>query len=297
MEGATVSVTNLAPPLFSPSTDGLGSYAIGNVPAFTTLDVSTVYADPDSPVFVPPSLATTRSRYSVGEGPTETLDLDAVRFTWLAQTAFECGIFASVQDATGESTGSINPYWLQRSTLVGTLKDEAGSPRSGIQKEDITVWLGGFANSDGNPADSDAYPATLCFLDDPGDGRLIGTSSTTSTSTGAFVMFRLRDDVFGVGFGEAEIDVAGFAPSTLNLITSGNIGVADVWEDPNAPVDAGAPIDVDFETDVYPIFTNYGCVGCHSAGGVGDVDLGGYPADFSGAPEEAYDNLVGPGAD
>jgi hypothetical protein len=87
----------------------------------------------------------------------------------------------------------------------------------------------------------------------------------------------------------------GFIEKSVTLASSGNIGVTTLYLGDDVP--PPPLVARDFEVDILPIFSNYGCVGCHYAGGNGAVDRGGYLADFAGTPQDVYDNLVGPGLD
>lgn len=283
--GVTVLVTNVDELPMDGPTEADGAYTVGDIPPGTLLDIELDYPQ-DDPVFVPASLRTRMGIRVDNETPV-TFDTQVVPYGWMAKVAYECGLFASLEEAIGN--GAVNTYFTQRSTVFGQLVDSDGHGVATVSRQAIQVEIGGKANSHDNMvADDDPNRAFVCFLDeDPDTGTYVGTTEDFSTETGRFVMFRARN-ADGLGQGQAIVRVSGFDDAAVNLKSTGNIGVVELLRNDD-------PIPRDFAIDVYPIFTSHTCVGCHSNGGPDSAVNSGFQADWSLSPREVWDNLVGPG--
>jgi hypothetical protein len=275
--GVTVRVTNTTPALSSKSSSS-GVYMISGLPLSAAIDIeldlTQMVPAVDGSVNVLPSISTRLSTQLTSQAA-QTLDLPIVTYAWMAQVAYQCGIF-STPAAAEMSMGATNSYFLKRSTIFGKLVDATGTPKSGVAKTAITVNIDGWENKDPNPNDSDAQPTKVCFLDAGSSGTYIGTSSTMSLGTGVFAVFRVRDPdspdagTFGLGNGIARVQATGFVSQTVNLPASGNIGVVTLptGQDPTPS----------FQNDVFPIFRALQCSSCHAPGsatadaGVGYAD-------------------------
>jgi hypothetical protein len=295
LNGVTVAVTSLRDYVASERSANFGEYLIPNLPLGSVFDLQ-LELPQEEPVRVPLSVST-RVLLPLVTAPGEhEVDLPLVRFSWLAQTAADCGIFPDLNHALYDNADAsaqiINPYFVGRSTIVGFVRDEDGNPLSGVERSDITVTLDGYVNThDGAPDET-----FVCFLDgaSPGsDGRLVGTTSSTSTEAGGFVVFRVRDPITA-GAGVAEVEVEGVGAATVVLDT-GNIGVVQ-FEGGGIEVDPRpeAPL---FERDIYPLFAQLACVTCHAEGKLG-YELApardGYRADWSTSADEVYEALLAP---
>jgi hypothetical protein len=226
-----------------------------------------------------------------------SLDLPVVQFKWLAQVAVQCGIFTSLDKALFQAgTKNINNYFTKRATIVGQVLENKTTPAK-LNRVDISVEINGFVNHFQNPADTDPFPATLCFLEpDPSTGEYRGVNAP-QTSSGLFVMFRASNDV-NTGSGTGKVEIPGFPPGDLD-VSSGTIGFVHIQRD----VGEGLPARrLTFERDVYPFFAKKTCSSdCHRPGGAGyemaperQGPNGTYRADWSASVEAVYDNLTKP---
>ncbi|MEM7152756.1 MAG: carboxypeptidase-like regulatory domain-containing protein [Myxococcota bacterium] len=284
MAEATVRVTNVSDlPIFGP-TEADGAYSLTGLIPGSLLDVELLLPQ-DDPVFVPAAISS-RQTYSVPNQSPTPLDLQVVPYNWMAQVAFECGIFDSLDDAIG--VGAVNTYFIQRSTIFGQLVDENGDGVPTVSRAAISAELNGWANFQDNLLDVDTEPAQVCFLEeDAASGTYVGTDETFSNESGRFVVFRVRNDE-GLGQGQLAVRATGFDDAFVTLSSSGNVGVVNLVRNDD-------PIPRDFAIDIYPVFTTYGCIGCHTAGGPPGAVHDGFEADWSLTPRQVWENMVGPG--
>ncbi|MCH9682831.1 MAG: hypothetical protein K0V04_15450 [Deltaproteobacteria bacterium] len=280
----TVRVTNLSELPTSGPTPADGGYSLDNLVFGTLLDIELQFPQ-DDPVFVPATISP-RQAFRVPNDDPAPLDLQLVTYAWMAQVAFECGFFATLEEATG--TNAVNPYFINRSTVFGQLVDDNGDGVAAISRAAIRAEVQDWTNFETNLLDTDANPTRVCFLDeDPVSGTYVGTTDLVSNDTGRFVMFRLRNDT-GVGQGPVAIRSTGFDDAFVNLSSSGNIGVVELVRNDEV-------ILRDFAIDIYPVFQSYNCVLCHTAGGPPEAVHDGIQADWDLPPRQVWDNMVGPG--
>ncbi len=118
------------------------------------------------------------------------------------------------------------------------------------------------------------------------DATLHPSTATSSSSSGWAV-------VFGVPEGTAQLGQAANATVTLSMdaepIAAGTVTIAEVTVTDGAP--PALPTNVSFSQQVVPIFTNRGCVACHSGNGPGKA-LGNLQLD--GGVPKVYSELTGP---
>ncbi len=116
------------------------------------------------------------------------------------------------------------------------------------------------------------------------DAKLSAQPNATASSASGWAVF------FEVPAGAVALGSPAGATVTLDMATSPiNAGLVTLAE---AKVTNGVvplPTNVSFANTVYPIFTNRGCVACHSGGGIGK-ELGGLKLD--GSANSAYKELV-----
>jgi hypothetical protein len=269
-----------------------GGYSFADLDINTALELEMSF-DQTNPT-VPSGVLVTR--FLGGNADMDrTVDVPVVEFRWLAKVAFECGIFPTLEEATFEpGTSSVNFYYISRSTVIGEVQNEDGTPAT-LNRSDLTVTVDGYMNSHQTPGD-DTFPprATVCFLEpDTGTGTFVGVNAERSTS-GRFVMFRVRDEG-GTGRGYARVLVPGFPPGAVNLRSSGSVGYVRIRQGEGEAPLPSRPIT--FERDIYPLFTELTCVACHRPGGPGyemGMVRGGLRADFSGTLDEVFQVLTGP---
>jgi hypothetical protein len=115
------------------------------------------------------------------------------------------------------------------------------------------------------------------------DANMMPSTATSSSSSGYAVFFEVPPGVVSFAQAAAATVTVDMAVSPIN---AGSVTIADAKIIDGAPV---LPTNVSFITSVYPIFTNRGCVACHSGGGPGK-DLGGLHLD--GGANLAYRELV-----
>jgi hypothetical protein len=143
--------------------------------------------------------------------------------------------------------------------LLMRLVDEQGAAKSGVAG--MNIVLAGAAGASGPK-----------FL----DAQLAPAPNATSSSTSGWVVF------FEVPPGVISLGQAATATATLAMpsspVAGGSVTIATAVVTDGAP--PPLPTNVLFATQVFPIFTNRGCVGCHSGNGPGR-DLGGLTLDGS----------------
>lgn len=285
--GVTVQATNVGDDASDGPTLGDGAFRFAGIAPGTLVELE-LSLPQDDPFFIPSTLNTRQSVFLPNE-PTVALDTSVVRYAWLAQTAYECGLFASPQEAVGN--GSINPYFLVRSTVVGRLTDEQGYGVPLVSRGALQATLGDWINFHGNVTDTDSMPAHVCFLErDLATDRLHGSDREASGPTGDFIMFRVRNGD-GNGRGALTVKSPGFDPVVVNLASSGNIARVELRRNDQ-------PITREFATDIYPIFQTHSCQSCHRPGGAAEGAVrNGYDPFFNHdlEPWEVWQNLVGPG--
>ncbi len=284
----TVRLTNVTDAPTAEPTGADGVYSLAGLVPGTLLDLELGY-EQDDPVFVPAVLSS-RMSYQVPNDEPATLDVPLVTYNWMAKVAFECGLFATLEEAIG--TVTVNPFFIQRSTLFGRLVDEEGNGIATVSKAAIHAQVGEWANFQDNLLDLNTSPTQLCFLEEDSEsGTYVGSNDTVSNDTGRFVMFRLRNDEdLELGDGPLNVTASGFDDAYTTFASSGNIGVIDL-------VRNDEPIPRDFAIDVYPVFSTYGCIACHTGGGPAPAVHDGFAADWSLTPREVWQNMVGPGID
>ncbi|HEX3763455.1 MAG TPA: carboxypeptidase-like regulatory domain-containing protein [Kofleriaceae bacterium] len=241
------------------------------------------------------------TRYVVGttEMRDLALDLPVVQYRWLANVAFQCGIFATLNQALFDvGTMNLNDYFLTRATIIGQVFEEDGS-RAKLDRSDISVVIDDFVNRHQNPADTAPQPATLCFLEpDPQTGQYRGVNASQTTS-GRFVLFRARN-MLGTGTGMGEVQIPGFPPGELD-VSSGSIGFVHIRRGDSTSLPE-RPFT--FERDVYHFFKDKTCSDvCHRPpDGIGYVTAPARPgpnglmyhADWSASVDAVFDNLTKP---
>jgi len=151
-----------------------------------------------------------------------------------------------------------------KGVLIAQLVDGAGQPKAGVPGGQIIL-----PNSNGGPF----------FLDD----NLSPDPNATSSSNSGYVVF------FDVDPGIAELNPAAAPTVTLDMaaspINAGTVTLSTIAVTDGAP---DTPTNVSFKTTIVPIFSNRGCVACHSGGGIGK-DLGGLKLD--GPASQVYTEL------
>lgn len=246
-----------------------GAYSIGYLPPQSTftLDIRNYNATADGH----PSAYATRVKVSTKAEATETYNPYVVPYAWLQEVATACGVTPNAA----------------YSHVFGQLKTAAGDGVAGVTKDRVQVELAGYLN---------ANPDYVCFLN-VDNNALVGTASNVSygPAGGAFIYFNAKNEG-GTGVGTAYVRVAyaagqtNFAEQSIGL-QANNVGLVTLYTDDNPnPV-----IDQVYFTDVLQILQAQGCTGCHTEGGAGDAQVGGYYARFDLTPQEVYDNLTGPG--
>lgn len=282
-EDVEIAVTNIDPPATSGPTPKDGTYELAMIPPGTLLDIE-LGLEQDEPVFVPASMRT-RTQIRVANDTPVEIDLPIVTYAELSRIAFECGLFPTLEAAIGN--GAVNVFFAQRSTVFGRLVDDAGNGVPTVSLAALQVEVNGYVNIHDNLLDGNPNPSHVCFLDEDDNGVIVGTDDIASNETGRFVMFRVRDEN-GTGQGSATVRSSGFDDAAVNLRSTGNIGVVELVRNDEA-------IPRDFAIDVYPIFTTYACIGCHTGGGPPSAVRAGFNADWNLPPTQVWQNLVGPG--
>ena len=153
--------------------------------------------------------------------------------------------------------------------LLLRMLDSAGTAKSGVTSSNIVL-----ANA------TDA--STPKFL----DASLAPAPAATATSTSGWVVF------FNVPVGTISLGTAANATQTLAMASSpidaSTVTIANVTVTDGAP--PALPTNVSFSQQVFPIFSNRGCNGCHSGNGPGR-DLGNLTLD--GSANLVYKELTG----
>ena len=144
--------------------------------------------------------------------------------------------------------------------LLLRLVDDQGNPKAGVANMNIVL------------ADATGVSAPK-FL----DAQLApAVNATASSASGWVVFFEVPPGVVSLG------QAAATATATLAMPTSpvagGAVTIATAVVTDGTP--AALPMNVSFQTKVFPIFTARGCVSCHSGNGPGR-DLGGLTLDGS----------------
>jgi hypothetical protein len=143
--------------------------------------------------------------FEAGSLPERTLDVPAVRHTWLEDVVRDCGLLPP--DAP---QSLLDSYFDERNTI---LVDVRGENAAGITREQIDVYVESdgetYANF-GAPDATDQYPPSICFLErgDAG-GVLRGGSGAQTATLGQFVIFRVRNRA-GSGRGTADVRIVNF---------------------------------------------------------------------------------------
>jgi cysteine-rich repeat protein len=272
------------------TTDNTGAYAINYVPPASTFYFDTrfvPYAGNEALYgaagalyderYQPGGYATRVSAAS--EAAATTVNTYMVKHSWLEEVAVACGLYdAGLYDAQANPTYVQNhPDWSTYSAFVGFLKDGNGAGVAGVPKARIQVELGGYLNN------NEAY---VCFLNDDGNGKYIGTQNATSYANGGYVYFKARNnDGFGVGNAYMRVTydavAANFAEQSVP-VQAGQVGLATLYTADDVPpvVDL-----INFDLDIYPMFNQYGCTNCHGE----NAPAAGLS--FYGDPEAVYQGI------
>lgn len=279
---ARVTFRNLQTPLTSnPSAIDTGDWYLDDVPGASNVLINALYDGVGGTAV----RTLQQKKFIPADGAIYTYNPYVAPPSWLEQVATDCGTAL-----TPDPNGGPSLDLTSMSTIVGTFKDEAGNPVAGITKAQVTVEVQG-----PNGTYINDNPDYVCFLRSDGGtpAKYQGGDYPATDASGKYVIFRVRNAADGTGAGNAYVRALynGVTFEESILIASGPAYV-DVYAQDEVPV-----IDqlVDFETQIIPILTANQCNACHTVGGTGAVDRGGYLAVFEGAPSDIYDNLVGPG--
>lgn len=186
----------------------------------------------------------------VGAAITNEANAYMVRFSWLRQAAVDCGAFVTTAAFDAASGG--------KATYFGFLRDVNGDGVGGIPKSRLTLEVAGQDQS-GN--------AKACFLTADATGKLSGSTSDTSSAEagGGFLLFDVpvginKSAYVGVAYSASAVNF----PPRFVTVGAGEVGLVTLRSADEAPpvVDL-----VNFDVDVYPLFTQYGCNVCHREGG------------------------------
>jgi hypothetical protein len=148
------------------------------------------------------------------------------------------------------------------------LVDGAGAAKAGIAAANLVL-----ANATGAVGPK--------FLD---AAKLPAPNATATTESGWAVFFEVPSGVISLGTAATATVTLAMASSAVG---NGAVTIAYVKVTDGAP--SPMPTNVSFTQQVFPIFSNRGCVGCHSGGGPGK-DLGGLMLD--GGASLAYRELT-----
>lgn len=277
-----------------------GAYNIPGLPPQSALVVEIRYPETYGAGTEVPGGFATRAKAATKAAATETANVYVVKYGWLAQTAYECGVYDTVDTALG------NPDFVTYSAVFGQLKDQNGNGVGGINKARLEVQIGAYTNDTVTRNNTSYFCWLEAYDDDQNPAtpeKYRGTVSDTSYATGggAFVIFKAKNEL-GLGNGTQYVrvkqdpQVPNFAEQSVP-VQAGMVSVVTLYTADDVP--PPPPVLVDFNTDIYPVFNNAGCLGCHATGGPGAVYADpanqAYPADFSGSPDDVYANLVGAG--
>ena len=184
-----------------------------------------------------------------------TSDVDGVRAPAVSEA-----LLADLATSFG-----ITPTAAKGVLFVHLVDASTGAPKAGVPGSNLIVAGGAVGPK---------------FL----DANLAAAPAATTSSASGWAVF------FEVPAGTVALGQAVNATVTLDMATSPvNAGVVTLAE---AKVTDGAlvlPTNVSFASTVYPIFSNRGCVNCHSGNGIGK-ELGGLKLD--GSSNSAYRELV-----
>jgi hypothetical protein len=153
-----------------------------------------------------------------------------------------------------------------KGVLFVRLVDSAGAPKTGVTAADIVLAGGGAVGP--KFLDANLAPAT---------------GATATTASGWAVFFEVSPGAVSLGRSAAATVTVDMATSPVQ---AGAVTLAEGVVSAGAPT---LPTNVSFATQVFPIFTNRGCIACHSGNGPGK-ELGGLKLDAS--PSPAYRELV-----
>lgn len=199
---------------------------------------------------------THRQTYNAGVEVTNS-DLDGVK-AYSVSEAFLADLATAFQLTPTAAKG----------VLLMQLVDSAGNPKAGVAASNI-VLAGVTGASAPKFLDANLAPAT---------------TATTSSASGIAIIFEVPVGVVSLGAAAnatATLDMA-TSPISAGAVTLARVTVTD------GPPPMG-PTNVSYATQVFPIFSARGCVGCHSGNGPGR-DLGGLKLD--GGANVVYRELV-----
>lgn len=151
--------------------------------------------------------------------------------------------------------------------LLLHLVDGAGAPKAGVTASNLVLTAAGATGPK--------------FLD---ANMMPAASATATTASGWAVFFEVPAGVISLGTAATATVTLEMASSPVN---AGTVTIADVKVTDGAP--PALPTNVSFTQQVFPIFTNRGCVACHTGNGPGK-DLGGLMLD--GGANLAYKELT-----
>ena len=227
-----------------------------------------------------------------------TINLPVVQYAWLSAVAVQCNIFTLADVAA-----NLPAYLGTRSTVIGQILNEDNSVASTFDRQDITVILKNPMSQidypNPNPADTDANPTKVCFLEFNNSTGVYDGVDTDHSTSGRFIMFRVASDR-GTGTGTGRVEVPGFPAGPLSL-SAGSVGFVQIRKGDGEPV---PPRKLSFSRDVYHFFSDdrskYMCLTCHTPGGLAvkpesdRIGPGGvvYRADWSGSSQTVYNNLT-----
>jgi hypothetical protein len=295
-DGVSVSITNYpaganAADFSYPSSDAdTALYSIPDLTPGSYYNISAKWAA--EPAVggnnVPPGFLTRQRAYIGAEANTD-YNPYVVTLDWLVQTAYECGVYATRQEAED----AIGTDFVTYSTVIGTLKDAGGVGVAGVQKTDIQVQIGNTVN-----IGYDAPGNYTCFLEEYDDGgtyKIRGTTNTASNTTGRYAVFKVRGDngtgggtVYARALANGGSLVFGDQYITLN---AGTVAVLNLETNVDAP-----PAPINFDEEIVPIFSANYCTACHRAGGQADNGANALLF-YDVTPEAIYTSLLYPDTD
>jgi hypothetical protein len=249
----------------------------------TVVDFETSQPVPSEPMIEtaglnpPPHIVTTGAVFTLTGIP------DISAFQVLATLApdyaptYSPTILAVMQDVTGAKGYAVKNTFIQTLTTGFGVTADASKG----------ILLLHLVGTDGTPKQNVAASNLIVngasaphFL----DATLHASTATVSSSSGWAV-------VFGVPTGTAQLGQAANATVTLAMdaepIAASTVTVTEVTVTDGAP--PALPTNVSFANQIVPIFTNRGCVACHSGNGPGKA-LGGLQLD--GGVPKVYSELT-----
>lgn len=177
---------------------------------------------------VPPSHRATSSAIEVTTKDLDGVAAPVVSEAYLAQLAADFGVTPAAA----------------RGVLLAQVVGDAGQPRSGVAATSFVL--------DGGPAIEGPY-----FL----DGTMVPAPAATATSSSGWVVF------FEVAPGLVGLSAASGANLTFDMpVSPVNAGVVTVATVRTVDGMVGAPKNVSFLQQVFPVFSKRGCDACHAAG-------------------------------